>query len=84
MAWTYRILRRPWRAKKPLYWGMIPELGGVVALLVLFALQQPDAFRTLAWSIGYDRGLNSSPRVLLYAYANHRPLPAIPLVWSQT
>ncbi|KXX82222.1 hypothetical protein MMYC01_201784 [Madurella mycetomatis] len=84
MAWTYRVLRRPWRAKKPLYWGMVPELAGIIPLLVLFALQQPDAYRTLFWRIGHDLGLNSSPTMILYAYANHRELPPIPFVWSQT
>ncbi|AEO70010.1 82bd76e8-28af-4d56-ad79-2a61f42719ba [Thermothielavioides terrestris] len=81
---SYVILRRPWRAKKPLYFGMIPELGGTIALLVLFGLQNPDAFRTLFWRIGFEHGLNSNPNMILYAYANFRPLPSIPFVWSQT
>ncbi|KAJ4290739.1 hypothetical protein N0V88_006488 [Collariella sp. IMI 366227] len=38
MVRTYRILRRPWRAKRPLYWGMVPELAGIIPALVLFAL----------------------------------------------
>ncbi|KAK0747765.1 hypothetical protein B0T21DRAFT_446616 [Apiosordaria backusii] len=80
----YRLLRRPWRAKKPLYWGMVPELAGIIPLLVLFGVQQPDAWRTLFWRIGADYKLNSSPTMLLYAYANHRPLPTVPFVWSQT
>ncbi|KAL2018566.1 hypothetical protein VTK56DRAFT_608 [Thermocarpiscus australiensis] len=84
MARTYRILRRPWRAKRPLYWGMVPELAGIVPLLVLFGVQQPDAFRTLFWRIGFENKLNSNPNMILYAYANHRPLPNIPFVWSQT
>ncbi|KAK4204032.1 hypothetical protein QBC40DRAFT_273823 [Triangularia verruculosa] len=80
----YRLLHRPWRAKRPLYWGMVPELAGIIPLLVLFGVQQPDAWRTLFWRIGADYKLNSSPTMLLYAYANHRPLPTIPFVWSQT
>ncbi|KAL2128382.1 hypothetical protein VTI74DRAFT_9264 [Chaetomium olivicolor] len=84
MARTYRILRRPWKAKRPLYWSMVPELAGIVPALVLFALQSPDAFRTLSWRIGFEHGLNSNPNMILYAYANHHPLPAIPFVWSQT
>ncbi|KAK3329063.1 hypothetical protein B0H66DRAFT_12327 [Apodospora peruviana] len=84
MARTYRIMHRPWRVKAPMYWGMIPELGLVISVLVLFGLQQPDVWRTQFWRIGHEHGLNSSPNILLYAYANHRPLPTIPLVWSQT
>ncbi|KAK0618176.1 hypothetical protein B0T17DRAFT_495230 [Bombardia bombarda] len=84
MARTYRIFHRMWRVKKPLYWGMIPELAGVVAMLVLFGVQQPDLYRTLFWRIGFENGLNSNPNMILYAYANHRALPTIPFVWSQT
>lgn len=80
---TYIILRRPWRAKKPLFFGMIPELAGVIALLVLFGMAQPDAYRTLFWRIGFENKLNSNPNMLLYAYANFRPLPTVPFVWSQ-
>ncbi|KAK4041557.1 hypothetical protein C8A01DRAFT_34397 [Parachaetomium inaequale] len=84
MARTYRILHRPWRAKAPLYWGMVPELAGVIALLVLFGLQQPDSFRTRFWQIGFDNKLNSNPKMILYAYANYQPLPTVPFVWSRT
>ncbi|KAK3335345.1 hypothetical protein B0T19DRAFT_452287 [Cercophora scortea] len=84
MARTYFILHRKWRVKWPMYWGMIPELLGVIAMLVLFGLQQPDVFRSQFWAIGYQEGFNSNPNMILYAYANHRPLPDIPFVWSQT
>ncbi|AEO53131.1 hypothetical protein MYCTH_2085599 [Thermothelomyces thermophilus ATCC 42464] len=84
MAFTYRILRRPWRAKAPLYWGMVPELAGIVPLLVLFGLQQPDGFRSLFWRIGFENKQNSNPNMILYAYANYQPLPTVPFVWSKT
>ncbi|KAL2165554.1 hypothetical protein VTH06DRAFT_856 [Thermothelomyces fergusii] len=84
MAFTYRILRRPWRAKRPLYWGMVPELAGIVPLLVLFGLQQPDGFRSLFWRIGFENKQNSNPNMILYAYANYQPLPTVPFVWSKT
>ncbi|KAL1839860.1 hypothetical protein VTJ49DRAFT_1046 [Mycothermus thermophilus] len=84
MARTYRILRRPWPAKAPLYWGLIPELAGVVPVLILFGVQHPDAFRTLFWRIGFENKLNSNPNMILYAYANYQPLPPIPFVWSYT
>ncbi|KAM7222166.1 hypothetical protein V8F06_002438 [Rhypophila decipiens] len=84
MARTYKILHRPWRLKWPMYWGMVPELMFLIAVLVLFGLQQPDVWRTRFWRIGHDLKLNSSPNIILYAYANHRPLPDIPFVWSQS
>ena len=84
MARTYRFIRRPWRAKWPLYWGMVPELAAIIPLLVLFGLQAPDAFRSFFWRIGYENKLNSNPSMILYAYANHEPLPTVPFVWSKT
>ena len=84
MIGTYYILHRRWRKKWPQYWGMLPELAGVIAVLVLFGIQQPDLFRTKFWRIGADMKLNSSPTIILYAYANHRPLPTVPFVWSRT
>lgn len=81
---AYRLLRRPWRHRKIYYCTMIPELATIVALLVLFGLAQPNTYRTLMWQIGYNNGFNSNPNMILYAYANHVPLPTIPFVWSQT
>lgn len=62
---------------------MIAELAGLVPILVLFGIEQPDLYRTRFWQIGHDMRLNSNPNMILYAYANHRPLPTIPFVWSQ-
>ncbi|KAK3382475.1 hypothetical protein B0T24DRAFT_15722 [Lasiosphaeria ovina] len=84
MVRTYKILHRKWRLHKALYWGLIPELAGTIAALVLFGISQPDAYRTLFWRIGFNNQLNSNPNMILYAYANHRPLPNIPFVWSQS
>jgi hypothetical protein len=81
---AYKILHRKWRVKNPMYWLMIAELVGLVPILVLFGIEQPDLYRTRFWKIGHDMKLNSNPNMILYAYANHRPLPTIPLVWSQT
>lgn len=80
---AYHILRRPWRHRKIYYYTMIPELATIVALLVLFGLAQPNTYRTLMWQIGYNNGFNSNPNMILYAYANHVPLPTVPFVWSQ-
>ena len=67
-----------------MYWGMVPELLLTIAVLVLFGLQQPDVWRSQFWAIGHDLKLNSSPNIILYAYANHWPLPTIPFIWTQT
>ncbi len=80
---AYTILRRPWRIRKPYYFTMGPELLTIVALLVLFGLAQPDTYRTTMWEIGFENGFNSNPNMILYAYANHEPLPTVPFVWSQ-
>jgi len=80
----YRLIHRPWRVRKPFYISMVFELAGLVPLLVLFGIAQPDMYRTRMWQVGFDNGFNSNPNMILYAYANHRPLPAVPFVWSQT
>ncbi|PKS08209.1 hypothetical protein jhhlp_001056 [Lomentospora prolificans] len=81
---AYRIIHRKWRLRKPMWWGMVLELLGLVPILVLFGIEQPDLYRTKFWQIGFDNKLNSNPNMILYAYANHRPLPTIPFVWSQS
>jgi len=55
-----------------------------VAALALFGIASPDLYRTQLWQVGSDNGFNSSPLQILYAYANYRPLPKTPFVWSQT
>ena len=83
MAFKYRIVHREWRIRKAIWIIMALELVGLIAVLVLFGIEQPDLYRTKFWQIGYDNGLNSNPNMILYAYANHRPPPKIPFVWSQ-
>lgn len=61
---------------------MLFELAGTVVCLVLFALAQPDTYRTILWTAGNQLGFNSSPNIALYAYANHVAQPTIPFVWS--
>ena len=81
---AYHVFHRKWRVRKPMWWAMLFELIGLVPILVLFGIEQPDLYRTKFWQIGFDNKLNSNPNMVLYAYANHRPLPTIPFVWSQT
>jgi hypothetical protein len=61
---------------------MVAELAGTVATLTLFGIASPDAYRTQLWKLGGELGFNSSPDQILYAYANYRPIPKTPLVWS--
>lgn len=80
--WSYKPFVRKWRKRAPMFWIMIPELAGTVALLVLFAIAQPDLFRTQLWEVGYVWGFNSDPNIVVYAKANHKPHPDVPFVWS--
>lgn len=65
-----------------MFWLMPFELAGTVALLVLFAIAQPDLYRTQMWRIGHVWGFNSDPAIILYAKANGQPAPNVPFVWS--
>lgn len=80
---AYRIVKRTWRHRKPMWILMVLELALLIPALVLFGIEQPDLYRTKFWQIGYDNGLNSNPNMILYAYANYKPLPTVPFVWSQ-
>ena len=63
---------------------MAAELAGTVAVLAMFGIAEPNLYRTKMWQIGYDNKFNSSPKQILYAYANHRPIPKTPFVWTST
>ncbi|ROT39528.1 hypothetical protein SODALDRAFT_131894 [Sodiomyces alkalinus F11] len=81
---NYVILKRPWPTRKRWMWLlMLAELLCLIPLLILHGIAQPNTWRTTLWQVGYDHGWNSDPRMILYAYANYRPLPEIPMVWSQ-
>lgn len=77
-------MSRKWKWPKVLIALMVFELAGTVAALAMFGIADPDLFRTRLWQVGSDNGFNSSPLQILYAYANYRPLPKTPFVWSQT
>ena len=80
---AYHVLHRKWKSRKAFWCLLLAELAGTVPLLVLFGIAQPDMYRTTLWRIGHAHGFNSNPLMILYAYANHRPLPTVPFVWSQ-
>jgi len=77
-------ISRRWRWPKVLVTLFVIELAGTIAGLALFGIADPNLYRTRLWQIGFDNGFNSSPSQILYAYANYRPLPKTPFVWSQT
>ncbi|KAJ4271601.1 hypothetical protein NW762_000305 [Fusarium torreyae] len=85
---NYKILFRKWPrvSRKATWWLMPLELMGTVAALVIFGISQPNLYRTDMWQIGWehDPPLNSNPAMILYAYANHRPLPKVALIWTRT
>lgn len=83
---TYRPVHRQWPkpARRANWWLMLLELAGLVVCLVIFGISQNDLYRTKLWKIGFENKLNSNPNIVLYAYANHEPMPQIALVWSQT
>ena len=77
------IIVKKWRW----FWVMIAlilaEFCGTVATLSLFGTASPDSYRTQMWKIGGRNGFNSDPSQILYAYANYRPIPKTPMVWSK-
>lgn len=81
---AYKILKRKWRSTPTMWIMMLAELALTITLLVLTALAQPDTYRTKLWKAGHELGFNSSPALLLYAYANGKTPPAVPFVWSRT
>ncbi|KAL7811912.1 hypothetical protein V8C26DRAFT_408310 [Trichoderma gracile] len=84
--WTYHVLHRKWPKipRLAIRWLMLVEFIGLVPILTIFGLSQPDLYRTAMWKIGWDHRLNSNPDVILFAYANHVPQPKLPLIWSRT
>ncbi|CZS95404.1 uncharacterized protein RCO7_05738 [Rhynchosporium graminicola] len=78
------MISRRWKWPKVLIALFALELAGTVAALTLFGIAQPDLFRTRLWQLGADNGWNSSPKARLYAYANYRPVPSVPFIWSKT
>ncbi|PHH90146.1 hypothetical protein CDD83_4393 [Cordyceps sp. RAO-2017] len=83
---TYRLIPRTWPRTHNLAvgWLMPIELVVLVPLLVIFGIAQPDMYRTAMWRIGFENKLNSNPDMILYAYANYRPLPDVPFIWSSS
>ncbi len=75
---------RKWKWPKVLIALMVIEFAGTIAALAMFGIADPDLYRTKLWQVGFDHGFNSSPKQVLYAHANYRPIPKIPFIWSST
>jgi hypothetical protein len=79
---TMLLIARKWRSRKTVLYLFAAEFPFTVAALALFAIAQPNTYRTRLWADGYTNGFNSSPTEILYSYANHRPIGP-PIIWSQ-
>ena len=79
---SFPHLNKRWKTPRAWLALIVLEFGFTVAALALFGIATPNLFRTKLWQVGYDNQFNSSPKQVLYAYANHRPIPKIPFVWS--
>ncbi|EMC94457.1 hypothetical protein BAUCODRAFT_35677 [Baudoinia panamericana UAMH 10762] len=70
-----------WRIPKLMAALLILEFPLTVACLALYGIADPNTYRTKLWQNGADQGFNSAPSVILYSYANYKPI-ATPMVWS--
>ncbi|RDL33134.1 Uncharacterized protein BP5553_08573 [Venustampulla echinocandica] len=78
------LFSRKWKFPKVAIGLLALEFAATVAVLTMFGIAAPNLYRTKLWQVGADNGFNSSPTQILYAYANHRPIPKTPFIWSQT
>ncbi|KAI9655449.1 MAG: hypothetical protein M1831_004866 [Alyxoria varia] len=76
------FLSRRWRLMKVVWVLFAVEFAFTIPALALFALAQPDNYRTRLWQDGYFNRFNSNPTARIYAMVNKTPYKT-PLVWSQ-
>jgi hypothetical protein len=76
------FITRHWRYANAMYGLFVVEFLLIVAVLTLFGIADPNTYRTKLWQNGADHGFNSDPSIVLYSYANYRPIDT-PVVWSQ-
>jgi hypothetical protein len=76
------LIAHEWRIPRLMVALLITELPLTVLCLVLMGIADPNTYRTKLWADGGKAGLNSNPNIILYSYANYKPLEP-PLVWSQ-
>lgn len=70
-----------WRLPKMVLAFFVVELAFTVPALALYALADPDTYRTKLWKDGALNGFNSDPSLAKYEAYNYRTMK-IPLVWS--
>ena len=58
------------------------ELIFTIPALALFAIAQPDLYRTRLWEDGFKNKFNSNPNAKVFATVNREPYTT-PVVWSQ-
>jgi hypothetical protein len=75
------FIPRQWRLPRFVWYLIIFEFPFTVANLALFGIASPNLYRAILWNEGGRRGFNSEPSVIVYAYANYKPVD-VPLVWS--
>lgn len=75
------IFAHEWRYPKVIIGLFCVEFLLTIACLTLSGIADPDTYRTKLWQNGSDKGFNSNPNELLYAYANYMSL-STPIVWS--
>lgn len=76
-----QLIARNWRKPILIYVFFALEFAFTLPALVLFALADPDAYRSDLRVDGAMNGFNSSPMHALYEAANYRPVHT-PVVWS--
>ncbi|KAI9882490.1 MAG: hypothetical protein M1823_005762 [Watsoniomyces obsoletus] len=74
---------KQWKTPRVITWLFTVEFLFTIPVLALFGIAAPNTFRTHLWKDGGRNEFNSDPNQILYAYANYRPLPKTPMVWSQ-
>ncbi|KAF2723942.1 hypothetical protein K431DRAFT_219043 [Polychaeton citri CBS 116435] len=75
------FITRTWRMTNFVLGLFILEFFWTIAMLTLAGVADPNTYRTKLWQNGADRGFNGDPSIIMYSYANYKPI-ATPVVWS--
>lgn len=73
---------RRWRSWKAVWALFALEFIFTIPALALFAIAQPNLYRTRLWKDGFDNGFNSNPLGPIYAMVNGEKFDT-PVVWRQ-
>lgn len=75
-------LSRRWHAIRTVWILFALEFANTIPCLVLFAIAQPNTYRTKLRQDGFNNGFNSSPNDPIFAMVNQVSYTN-PVVWSQ-